>query len=130
MQQFLTEGILSMGIINISDVRSGMVLAADVQDRNGRTLLAKGVEISDKHIRIFKMWGIAEADIQGVALEDVAAQEAAAVDPAVREKAEQTTLARFRFADLEHEGMKEISRLAIQRCVRTMTEAQDGRQSA
>jgi hypothetical protein len=119
-----------MGKINIGDVRPGMILAADVQDRNGRTLLAKGVEISEKHIRIFKMWGINEADIQGVALEDVAAQDAAAIDPGVREKAEETTMALFRFADLEHEGMKEIARLATLRCVRIMTEAQDGRQSA
>ena len=119
-----------MGKINISDVKPGMILEADVLDRNGRTLLAKGVEISDKHIRIFKMWGITEADIQGVALEDVAAQDAASIDPIVREKAEGETLALFRFADLEHEGMKEVARLAVLRCVRTMTEAQDGRQSA
>lgn len=119
-----------MGKINISDVRGGMVLAADVQDRNGRTLLAKGVEVSDKHLRIFKMWGITEVDIQGVALEDVAAQEAAAIDPAAREKAEVEISELFRFTDAEHPGIKEISRLAALRFVRSLTEAQDGHQSA
>lgn len=118
-----------MGKINISDVRAGMVLAADVQDRNGRTLLAKGVEVSDKHIRIFKMWGITEADIQGVALEDVAAHDAATIDPVVREKAELEILKRFRFADLGIAGTKELARLATLRYARTMTEAQDGHQS-
>jgi hypothetical protein len=119
-----------MGKINISDVRAGMVLAADVTDRNGRTLLAKGVEISDKHVRIFKMWGITEADIQGVALEDVAAHDAAAIDPAVRQKAGEALQQRFRFTDVEHAAMKELIRLATLRYVRTMTEAQDGHQSA
>jgi hypothetical protein len=118
-----------MGKINISDVRAGMVLAADVQDRNGRTLLARGVEISDKHIRIFKMWGVTEADIQGVALEDVAALDAATIDPEVREKAEQAILQSFRFADMEHAGTKELARLSTLRYVRTKTEAQDGHQS-
>jgi hypothetical protein len=119
-----------MGMINVSDVRAGMVLGADVQDRNGRVLLAKGIEISEKHIRIFKMWGITEADIQGVALEDVAAHEAAAIDPALREKAEEAIHGIFRFADCEQPGMKELARLATMRYVRTMTEAQDGHQSA
>jgi hypothetical protein len=119
-----------MGKINIGDVRGGMVLAADVLDRNGRTLLAKGVEVSDKHLRIFKMWGITEVDIQGVALEDVAAQDAAAIDPATREKAEAMVADQFRFTDPEHPGVKEIHRLAIMRCVRSMMEAQDGHQSA
>jgi hypothetical protein len=118
-----------MGKINISDVRAGMVLAADVQDRNGRTLLVKGIEISDKHIRIFKMWGITEADIQGVALEDVAAHDAATIDPVIREKAEQEIMLMFRFADMEHAGTKELARLATLRYVRTKTEAQDGHQS-
>ena len=119
-----------MGMINISDVRPGMVLAADVQDRNGRVLLAKGVEITEKHVRIFKMWGVTEADIQGVALEDVAAQEAATSDPAVRQKAEEAIQKQFQFADCEHPGMKELVRLATLRYARTMTEAQDGHQSA
>jgi hypothetical protein len=119
-----------MGKINIGDVRAGMVLAADVQDRNGRTLLAKGIEITDKHIRIFKMWGVTEADIQGMVLEDVAAHDAAVIDPAMREKAEADTQNMFRFTDAEHEATKELARLSTLRCVRTMTEAQDGQQSA
>ena len=119
-----------MGKISINDVRAGMVLAADVQDRSGRTLLGKGIEISEKHIRVFRMWGVTEADIQGVAMEDVAAQDAAAIDPAVREKAEEAIRAAFRFADMEHAGTKELARLAILRYVRTTTEAQDGHQSA
>jgi hypothetical protein len=119
-----------MGKINVGDVRGGMVLAADVLDRNGRTLLAKGVEVSDKHIRIFKMWGITEVDIQGVALEDVAAHDAAAIDPAMREKAEAAIADLFRFTDPEHPGVKELHRLATMRFVRSMTEAQDGHQSA
>ena len=115
-----------MGKINIGDVRPGMILAADVQDRNGRTLLAKGVEISEKHIRIFKMWGISEADIQGVAHEDVEAQETAALDPEILRKADLETQELFTHAGSQHPGVKELVRLSTMRRVRTLMEASHG----
>jgi len=42
-----------------------MVLAADVQDRQGRILLKSGVELSEKHIRMLETWGITMIEIQG-----------------------------------------------------------------
>jgi hypothetical protein len=115
-----------MGLINGGDIRPGMVLAKDVKDRNGRLLLTAGNELTDKHIKIFKMWGVTEADIQGVAHEDVEAQEAAAIGPELLHKADLVTQELFTHAGGEHPGVKELARLSTMRRVRTLTEAANG----
>jgi predicted transcriptional regulator len=115
-----------MGQINIADIRPGMVLATDVRDRNSRVLLTAGNELTDKHIKIFKMWGVTEADIQGVAHEDVEAQEAAALDPELLRKADLVTQELFTHAGSEHSAIKELVRLSTMRRVRTLMEAANG----
>ena len=54
-----------MAKINLSDIQAGMVLAAPIHNKNGSLLLQKGVELTEKHVKIFKTWGITEADIEG-----------------------------------------------------------------
>ncbi len=58
-----------MGQVNVDDLKTGMVLASDLKDANGRFLLGAGVAIEEKHIRIMKIWGITSADIEGVSNE-------------------------------------------------------------
>lgn len=106
-----------MGLISISDIRPGMVLAADVRDRNNRVLLAAGQEVTEKHVKIFKMWGVTDADIKGATHEEMVAQEMANVDPMTYQDAERVTLELFRHTDLEHPGVKELARLATLRRV-------------
>jgi hypothetical protein len=115
-----------MGLINIGDIRPGMVLAKDVKDRNGRVLLSAENELTDKHLKIFKMWGVTEADIQGVAHEDVEAQEVAAMDPELLRKVDLVTQELFMHASLEHPALKELARLSTMRRVRALTEAAHG----
>jgi hypothetical protein len=115
-----------MGLINIADIRPGMVLEKDVKDRNSRVLLTAGNELTDKHIKIFKMWGVTEADIQGVAHEDVEAQEAAALDPGLLHKADQEAQELFMHAGSEHPAVKELVRLSTMRRVRALMEAPHG----
>ena len=115
-----------MGLINIADIRAGMVLEKDVNDRNNRVLLKAGIELTAKHIKIFKMWGVTEADIQGVAHEDVEAQEAAALDPELLRTADLATQELFTHAGSEHPGVRELARLSTMRRVRSLTEAANG----
>lgn len=115
-----------MGLINVSDIRAGMILAGEVKDRNGRVLLASGQEITDKHLKIFKMWGVSDANIQGVAQEDVAAQDMASVDAAVYQEAEQLTKELFLHAGTTHPAMNELARLLTMRHVRQITEGRHG----
>lgn len=107
-----------MGLINIEDVRPGMILGADVKDQNGRILLTSGHELTDRHVKIFKMWGVIEAEIQGVDREAIAEQSLADLDPAALELAEQKATELFRHADTENPVVKELFRLCTMRMVR------------
>ncbi|UZP66984.1 HDOD domain-containing protein [Desulfovibrio mangrovi] len=53
-----------MGRVNASDLRAGMVLASDAVGTNGRLLLPKGTTLEEQHIRVLKIWGALDADIQ------------------------------------------------------------------
>lgn len=115
-----------MAIINIEHLRPGMVLNGDVRDRNGRLLLYADVEITGKHISIFKTWGVVEVDVAGVSVEDVAA-DAAAIDPSLLLNAEAEFQKIFRHADLGHPAVKELFRLCTLRKARCVTENDNDR---
>lgn len=107
-----------MGIINLEDIQVDMVLASDIKDRTGRVLLAGGSKISEKHLRVFRMWGITEADIQGIEKDEIAANIVAQLDPLLVQEAEDKTQERFLHADMENPFSKELFRLMIIRSVR------------
>ena len=50
-----------MKAINVLELKKGMVLAKDVRAANGRLLIARGVILDRKHLRIMNIWGITEA---------------------------------------------------------------------
>ena len=64
-----------MGVLNINDLKEGMVLAADVKNRHEDLLLKKGGELTKKDILILKTWGITEADVEGIDKVEVEKQE-------------------------------------------------------
>lgn len=119
-----------MGIINLADVQPGMVLDADVQDLNGRVFLSAGGVITEKHIRIFKMWGITEANIRGVAKEDVAHLVTEQFDPVMLQEAEREGRELFRHTDLKHPFMEELFRLFMWQTLRQRAGKDEDDQSA
>jgi hypothetical protein len=54
-----------MARIRLEQAQPGMELASDVKDRNGQLLAKGGKELSEKELRLFKMWGVNEVDIVG-----------------------------------------------------------------
>jgi hypothetical protein len=107
-----------MGIINLEDIQVGMLLAGDIKERSGRVLLAGGSEITEKHLRVFKMWGITEADIKNVDQEEIAANIVAQLDPFLFQNVQNRVRERFCLADMEHPFMEELFRLVTLRQVR------------
>jgi len=100
-----------MGIIHINKLKPGMVLDEEVKDINGRLLLKKDKKIQPDHIRIFKIWGITEVNIQGNnGSKDEPIDPA---DPELVEKIKKSTLDHFRHTDLEHPAVKEIFRISV-----------------
>ena len=95
-----------------------MVLSRDVKDLNGRILLAAGTELTQKHIRVFKIWAVSEVEIQGVENKDVAAQVTAQVDPACLKEAEEVVSSLFVLTKRSHPPVAELMRLAVLRFLR------------
>ena len=107
-----------MGIINLEDIQVGMILAGDIRERSGRILLAGGSEITEKHLRVFKMWGITEADIKDVEKEEIAANIVARLDPSLFQNVQSQVRERFCLADMEHPFVEELFRLVTLRQVK------------
>jgi hypothetical protein len=106
-----------MGTINLEDIQPGMVLEKDVIDRSGRTLLGANQEIRERHLRIFKMWGVTEADVLNITKEEISAKASAQLDPALLREAEEEARDLFCHADMSHPFNRELFRLLTFRMV-------------
>ncbi|MDY6792466.1 MAG: HDOD domain-containing protein [Thermodesulfobacteriota bacterium] len=101
-----------MGTIPVNRLKENMVLAEDVRDLNTRLLLAKNLKIQSKHVRILKMWGIAEVKV--VADEpDFAETPAKEIDSEALDTLKKRTQHLFRHVDLQHPAMQELFRLSV-----------------
>jgi hypothetical protein len=59
-----------MPTLTLDDVKPGMNLAQPVYTHQDRLLLDAGRRISEKHLRIFKSWGVATVAVKGSAAGD------------------------------------------------------------
>ena len=64
-----------MGMLNINDLKAGMVLAQSAVNRHGIVILAEDNILTEKHINYFKTWGISEVDIKDIDCDQVIKQE-------------------------------------------------------
>lgn len=106
-----------VGKVAIENIEAGMVLAGDVHDRTGRMLLGAGAELTQKHLVIFRTWGVLEADIAGQGDGDAASQIPADVDPVELAAAEQELAHLFHHTNRTHPAIMELMRLAALRKV-------------
>lgn len=103
----------------LSQLKPGMVLAEEVRDRNGRLLLEAGVELGERHLRIFRIWGVLEVVVlpfadsaegaEGEADEEdgISAEMLAAV--------EQYQRTRFAHNDADNEIIRGLMALCVER---------------
>jgi hypothetical protein len=105
----------TVGLTQVDNLEVGMTLANDVHDRAGRLLLGAGVELSQKHISIFRTWGVLEVDIAGSDDDGRNSQLPAEVTHEQVDDAMTALAPLFRNSDLEHPVMRELLRLAAVR---------------
>ena len=104
-------------------LKPGKILAEEVRDINGRLLLARGNEIGDNHIRIFKIWGVSEVAIEGP--EQGGEKFDPDLNPEIFEQVKSTVTTLFQHTDLEHPIIKKIFNLAVQfRCEHNLLETE------
>ncbi len=101
-----------MALVAVDSLETGMVLAGDVLDRNGRMLLGAGVELTQKHLAIFRTWGVTEVNIVGGDSDDDNESLPSEVDPEVLAAAQERLLPLFVLAGTDHPVMHELLRLA------------------
>ena len=101
-----------MGMVPIDNLEIGMILASNVQDSTGRLLLGSGTELTQKHLVIFRTWGVEEADIAGIDSVDRSVQLPEEITQGQLEEAEQELVPLFHHAGLNHPAVRELLRLA------------------
>ena len=108
-----------MAIVPIDNLSAGMLLKSDVCDRSGRMLMPAGGELTDRHLKIFRTWGVLEADIEADdgLVETHQALINVDVDPVRLAAAEESVQRLFRLNDPEHPAIKELMRICIARKV-------------
>ncbi|MDD5170393.1 MAG: HDOD domain-containing protein [Syntrophales bacterium] len=103
-----------MGLLSGKDLQKGMALADDLLDFKGALLLAKGTVLTERHLLICKMWGVVEADIEGMTSSDIEASEDAVLAGTA---AAETVAKRFGHADRNHPAIRALVRLCTLRSI-------------
>lgn len=105
-----------MAIIIIDNLAPGMTLRSNVCDRSGRLLLPAGNVLTEKHLKIFRTWGISEVDIVGDDQgETVQVPSGDDIDPERLAEAETAIEQLFAHNRPDHPAIRELKRLCVQR---------------
>jgi len=91
-----------------------MVLSSDVTDRGGRTILLKaGSELTEKHLKIFKTWGVVQVDVKGKD-NSTPLNNIINAHPELEISARLAVKSTFKHTNLKHPFFKELSDLWVQ----------------
>jgi len=100
-----------MGELNINDIKEGMELAEDIVNFDGTILLKAGSMITERQLRALWMWGITEANIRGVEMDNLEEPPLPTVGPEVIKGIDQDLTNLFQKTDLSNPIIAEIYRL-------------------
>lgn len=92
-----------------------MVLEADIKDRCGRLLLRAGDSLSDRSLRVLRIWGITDAQVKGHGEEQALEKGLEHLDPALVEAARCRVEQRYRHMNARSPAVKTLKREAIKR---------------
>lgn len=106
-----------MGKIDLDELKPGMILSVDVALSSIGLLLAAGEEVTEKHINIFRKWGVPQVEVKGVTQEKIQVQQMEQCDPEILQKAERKVSDLFCQSDLENPFIHELKRLCLLRLV-------------
>ncbi len=106
-----------MGKLSIEHITPGMRLAADLRGANGRFLLPRGVEIQDKHLRIMKIWGVNEAEVEGGPASDKREDAPDALPPELMGQALMLLETLFRLSNPTYPPVRVLKQLSLQKLI-------------
>ena len=100
-----------MGRVSVRSLKEGMVLEAPLRTPEGRVILGAGAALTDKHIRMFKIWGVTDAEVEGFEDESLRAEEALKSEQLARAAA---LVARWASPPGEDPFLREVTRIATE----------------
>ena len=101
--------------VKLDEIRSGMVLARDVKGRFGRGLLLAGNVVTEKHLKIFKSWGVTEIIVEKNQESSEERLEKPPEAPAHYNRIERRMKGLFKFNDFKHPAVRELFQIALNR---------------
>jgi len=114
-----------VGLLSIKNLQPGMILSGDITDRMGRLLMTRGTVLTEKYLKICKMWGVVEAQIEGASGEDFNASTLNDLEPVELTRISESVRERFCHTDPEHPAVRELIRLCILRTAEGNSTDQD-----
>jgi|GEM_PF-5656924 len=105
-----------MGMVQIDDVREGMILEEDVL-QNGQALMKAGMKLNDRHLRLCKQWGVESLNIHGTDAEKVEKDFLSQVPPEVFRSAEEQATANCKNWDLTQPLLQDFYQLHLHRLI-------------
>ena len=111
-----------MGKRELGSLKGGMILGENLYTPEGKCILRKGEALSDRHIRMLKIWGIPEAEIFEEELEQEFSEEQKLEQSPFAERAFRLVDGWFPSSSREDPLMRELRRFCALRVARTMKE--------
>ncbi|MFP4451771.1 MAG: HDOD domain-containing protein [Desulfobacterales bacterium] len=106
--------------ISTHSLTEGMVLAGDVKDYRGYLLAPCGQEVTEKLIRIFKIWGVGEVKVMSPEDGDMPEDAEPPVPEQFRREAQEFVGHRFQYNDLNDPFVYELFRISADRKARRL----------
>jgi len=105
-----------LALLQIDNLSPGMVLKRNVTDRSGRLLLPSGATLEEKHLNIFRMWGVMDVEVTDEAEPESGADPVAQeLDPELLAQATAEVQRIFAHNDPEYPAIRELIRICIRR---------------
>lgn len=98
-------------LLPVDDLQLGMPVVEDVYDQQGRLLMSAGTELTERHLRACRLWGITRVRVRAEGLP--AEMEPAGPTPEQYAAAERATEQRFRNTDAAHPVVQELFRICV-----------------
>lgn len=98
-------------LLPVDDLHLGMPVVEDVHDQQGRLLMSAGTELTERHLRACRLWGITAVRVRAEGLPEEAAPPGPT--PEQYAAAELETRQRFRNTDTAHPAVQELFRLCV-----------------
>ncbi len=104
--------------VKLDDLREGMIVAADVRNLDDMLLFPAETEITARHLKVLRSWGIAEVTVQATDGAEEVSDPLRRISPEVLTRLEESLRALFWKFDPEQPLQQAVYRLILTRQAR------------